>query len=98
MPLYSIPRRPFTAPGTEPEPINWRRGMFRIWVLASVAWIMGWVIHLIMYGLQGGFRRLGDFLTIPVVLIGPPIALMLFGLATAWAFRGFKVDPGAPKE
>jgi hypothetical protein len=29
---------------------------------------------------------------IPVVLFGPPVALLLFGIATGWAFRGFKVD------
>ena len=53
---------------------------------------MGWVIYLIMYGLHGGFKTTGDLLVIPVLLIGPPIALLLFGLATAWAFRGFKPE------
>ena len=98
MPPYSIPRRLSTR-GEEPIPVNWRRGMFRIWILASVAWIMGWVIHLTIRGLQGGFKATGDILVIPVLLIGPPIALLLFGFATAWAFRGFKVDerPRAPE-
>jgi hypothetical protein len=27
-----------------------------------------------------------------VLLIGPPIALLLFGLVAGWAFRGFKPD------
>jgi hypothetical protein len=35
---------------------------------------------------------LGDVLVIPVVLIGPPVALLLFGIAAGWAFRGFRVD------
>ena len=34
----------------------------------------------------------GDFLAIPVLLIGPPIALLLFGLIASWAFRGFKPE------
>jgi hypothetical protein len=42
--------------------------------------------------LQGGFKVASDLLVIPVLLIGPPIALLIFGLATRWAFRGFKVD------
>ena len=47
---------------------------------------------MIMYGLHGGFKTTGDFLVIPVLLFGPPIALLLFGLAAGWAFRGFKPE------
>ena len=74
--------------------VNWRRGLFRVWLLFSAAWLMGWIIYLIMYGLRGGFRTTGDFLEIPVLLFGPPIALLLFGVATGWAFRGFKAENG----
>ena len=31
-------------------------------------------------------------LVIPVMLFGPPLALLLFGVAAGWAFRGFKMD------
>jgi hypothetical protein len=93
---YAVPRRPFNSQAEEPTPVNWRRGMFRIWILVSVAWIMGWIIYLIMDGLQGGFKSRGDFLVIPVLLLGPPVALLLFGIATGWAFRGFKVDERPP--
>jgi hypothetical protein len=91
MPPYSVPRRPFGSHNEEPMPVNWRRGMIRIWILVSVAWIMGWVIYLAVYGLQSGLKT-GDLPAIPVLLIGPPIALLLFGLAAGWAFRGFRVD------
>jgi hypothetical protein len=30
----------------KPEPINWQRGMFRLWIVASTAWMMGWLIYL----------------------------------------------------
>lgn len=96
MPPYSIPRRPFGSQNEEPIPVNWRRGMFRVWILLSVAWIMGWLIQLTVYGLQGGFKMAGDVLAIPVLLFGPPVALLLFGIAAGWAFRGFRVDE--PKE
>jgi hypothetical protein len=96
MPPYAIPRRPFNPRTSDPVPINWRRGLFRVWLLLSAAWIMSWVIYLIVYGLQGGFRAVGDLLVIPVLLIGPPIALLIFGLATRWAFSGFKVDEPPP--
>ncbi len=95
-------RRTLMRPDVESRPLNVRRGMFRIWILLSVAWIMGWSIELIMRGIQGGFTTFNDFLVLPVLLVGPPIALLLFGMATAWAFRGFVAeepppsDPGAP--
>jgi hypothetical protein len=96
MPLYSIPRRTFTPqPATEPTPVNWRRGLFRVWVLISAAWMMSWVIYLILDMLRSGFRAV-DLLVVPVLLFGPPVALLIFALAAGWAFRGFKVaDPAA---
>jgi len=96
MPIYSLPRRQFGGQTEEPTPINWRRGMFRIWLLFSAAWMMGWIIHLLMFGIQGGFKTVGDYLAIPILLFGPPIALLVFGLAAAWAFRGFKADDRPP--
>ena len=69
----------------------WRRGMIRIWLVLSAAWIMGWVIYLIMNTAESGFRA-SDLLVIPVLLFGPPVALLLFGAAAGWAFKGFKMD------
>lgn len=89
---YSFPRRAYGRQTSEPEPLNWRRGMFRVWLLASAAWLMGWIIYLILYGLRAGFRDTGDVLVIPILLFGPPIALLLFGIAAGWAFRGFNIE------
>jgi hypothetical protein len=52
------------------------------------------VDHLFGHVRSGGFRTTGDFLELPVLLFGPPIALLLFGLAAGWAFRGFKAENG----
>jgi hypothetical protein len=49
-----------------------------------------------MFGLQGGFKATRDLLVIPVLLLGPPVALLIFGLATRWAFQGFKADDPPP--
>jgi hypothetical protein len=73
-------------------PINWRRGLFRVWLLFSAAWVLGWVVYLALYGIKGGFKNVADLLQIPVLLIAPPIALLLFGVMTRWAFKGFAVD------
>ena len=44
MPNFGIPHR---ASGNE-QPVraalNWRRGHFRVWLLLSAGWIMGWTI------------------------------------------------------
>lgn len=95
---FGGPRRLLQAEEKNAVPVNWRRGMFRVWVLFCAAWLMGWAIYLTMYGLHGGFKTNGDLLVIPVLLFGPPIAMLLFGLAAAWAFRGFKVDQSPPGE
>jgi hypothetical protein len=92
--------RPAFSPATEPILINWRRGLFRIWVLVSAGWIMGWTIYLIMYSLQGGYSGNRDFVAIPILLLAPPLALFMFGVATGWAFRGFQAedDERSPKQ
>jgi hypothetical protein len=92
MSLHRGGRRPLLEPQEETTPIHWRRGLLRVWLLVSAAWIMGWAIYAILHAMSDGFKTLGDFLSIPVVFFGPPVALLLFGLATAWAFRGFKTD------
>jgi hypothetical protein len=88
MPPYSVPRR-LAATNEDQVPLNWRRGMFRIWLVLSAAWIMGWIIEFLVYGIQGGFRIWSDFLAVPILLFGPPVALLIFGIAVGWAFRGF---------
>jgi len=72
--------------------VNWRRGLLRVWLLVSAAWVMGWLVYLILYGIQSGFQSSAEFLALPVLLLGPPVALLLFGLLAGWAFRGFKPE------
>jgi len=93
MASFGIPRRASDIDVNEPtKAVNWRRGLIRVWLLLSAAWIMGWTVYLILFAIQVGFQSSRDFLAIPVLLFGPPIALLLFGLAAGWAFRGFKPD------
>ena len=92
MPHFGIPRRASDKRVNKGTQVNWRRGLFRVWLLLSVAWILGWIVYLVLEGIKGGFQSFGGFLAIPVLLIGPPIALLLFGLVAGWAFRGFKPD------
>lgn len=93
MARFGIPRRASNMQVDEPaKVVNWRRGLIRVWLLLSAAWIMGWAVYLILFAIRVGFENSREFLAIPVLLFGPPIALLLFGLAAGWAFRGFKPD------
>ena len=81
--------RPLNRERANTAQINWRRGLFRLWVLISVAWMMGWVIFFAIE-LAAGQSTSRDLLALPVVLFGPPIALLVIGIATRWAFQGFE--------
>lgn len=71
------------------QPLNWRRGLLRLWFVISGAWIVAW---LIFYAIEytGGGLTSRESLAVPIVLFGPPVALLLFAIATRWAFRGFE--------
>src|SRR5262245_41095589 len=92
MPRFGIPNRKANKRIREIAQVNWRRGLFRVWLLLSAAWIMGWTVYLILNGIKDGVQRSSDLLAIPVLLVGPPIALLLFGIVAGWALRGFMPD------
>jgi hypothetical protein len=71
--------------------------MFWVWLLVSAGWIMGWTIYLLMHNLEGKFPG-SDFFVVPILFFRPPVALLIFGIATRWAFRGFLVEDHARKE
>jgi hypothetical protein len=77
--------------------IGLRRGLFRIWLLLSAGWIMGWVIDLLLGVLRDGFKA-SDLLEMPVRLFAPPIALLIFAAVAVWAVRGFKVNDSRSDE
>ena len=81
--------RQFNRERKELNPINWRRGLFRLWVLISTAWILGWLIFYVIEFIGGSWTD-REFLAVPVVLFGPPAAILIMGIATRWAFRGFE--------
>ena len=91
MPRFGIPNREPDGRIGQIAQVNWRRGLFRVWLLLSAAWIMGWVVYLVINGIKDGFQNPSLF-AIPILLIGPPVALLLFGVVARWAFRGFAPD------
>ena len=73
--------------------VNWHRGLFRLWLLASLAWILGWALYLLISDLDEGFRQ-GSAIAIPIVLCAPPAAMLVVGLTTKWALQGFAPSSG----
>lgn len=66
--------------------MNIRLGLFRLWVAATAAWVVGIIVIWIV---EGG----GDILIVLAVIIGPPIAVLAIGRATFWIASGFKEPP-----
>ena len=97
MTFYKRVGRPFLS-GEQTAPLNWRRGLFRMWLLVSAAWVMSWAIYFILSAMAQALKTVGDFLAIPVVFFGPPIALLLCGIAIRWAIRGFRSETEAVRE
>jgi hypothetical protein len=50
---------------------------------------MGWLIYFIIYLIAGNWSG-RDVVAFPIVLFGPPAAILIMGIATIWAFRGFE--------
>jgi hypothetical protein len=88
MPNFGVPNRKEVSKGQRVA-FNWKRGLFRVWLLLSVGWILGWAIYFSLEGLQGGLSTSSEGISMLVVLIAPPIALAIFGAAMIWALRGF---------
>ena len=68
--------------------LNWNRGAFRLWALVSLAWIMGFALYSIISNFEAGLWNAAA-IKIPVALCGPPVALLVVGIFTKWAIRGF---------
>jgi len=74
--------------------MNWRRGLFRIWLVVSASWIAG--IGLVAYRdwpqpTQGA----ADYSEVEIyaaVALGVPLFFFLVGLSTIWAVLGFNRD------
>jgi hypothetical protein len=58
---------------------------------------MSWAIYLGLHALGNGFQT-GEYRIIPIIFFGSAdCPVLIFGLAAAWAFRGFKMESEQPK-
>ena len=67
-----------------------RKGLFRLWVCCSLAWV-GLVVALVMFGLIEGKDPDGKwFMYVVMVSIVPPALLGIGFFDVAWVVAGFR--------
>ncbi len=68
--------------------MNWRRGLFRLWAVLSVAWAIPafWMVSDCVIDNTCSAGRWG----VTAFILGVPLAFLLFGTALLWAANGFK--------
>jgi hypothetical protein len=91
---------PLPAGDVASVPVNWRRGLFRLWVLAAAAWVTGWMIYFASQGFADGFLSASNLFDTSIVLFAPPAAFLIFGIAAGSTAHGSNVEKarsGEPK-
>lgn len=81
--------------------VNWQRGLFRLWLLASFLWAGYWIYRLQLscafwfapwcdspahVDWPNGSMALG----LALILLSGPVLLLAAGLGAIWAVRGFR--------
>lgn len=80
---------------------RWGRGLIRLWILATLIWVvilnlwigistpLFWdnVFHPERYP---GSDVAGGLTMLAAAVFGPPLAVLVLGLAIAWVLRGFR--------
>jgi hypothetical protein len=66
--------------------MNWSRGLVRLWIAVSLLWI----ILSSIYWLSANVLTFAEPPLVAIV-IGPPIALFVFGFGVWWIVDGFRV-------
>jgi hypothetical protein len=80
--------------------MSWRRGFFRLWIVASIAWVAFWVWRTPLTCFYGSYPWCGyyvlslphpfDYLKIYGTVFGVPLATLAAGAGFGWALTGFR--------
>jgi len=79
--------------------MNWQRGLFRLWLVASVIWVA--LMSLAAYQ-KVIIPRLNGASSHPIgtdvahffgVALGPVVAVLALGMISGWIISGFRRDP-----
>jgi hypothetical protein len=70
--------------------MQWRRGLTRLWLVLSGAWLGFWFFLLLVFGdFQHEPDLIGSQIT-ALFVFGPPLLLAGLMTAGAWTIKGFK--------
>jgi hypothetical protein len=80
--------------------MNWRRGLFRLWLFAMPFWFVGWVYLSDLLCLQGFANHcrdnrdlsVGDWIVFASVLVAIPVIALGLGNGLFWMVEGFRKD------
>jgi hypothetical protein len=67
--------------------MDWRRGLFRLWVMASVIWVVA-VIALFLPAALG--EDLHGWFGLAAFVVLPPVLLLMLGRTLGWVLSGFR--------
>jgi hypothetical protein len=74
--------------------MNWRRGLFRVWLVGSLCWVGYWVwlaLWLAYLAPPNNIEELNwDFIgMIAAVVATPPVVTLIVGMVIVWMISGF---------
>ena len=111
-PTLPRPERPLLPPSAldpsqVPKQLNWWRGLWRVWLIGTVAWAVwtfwesdqGCLIHLVSRSAEMppwcDYRDFDYYAWLLVSMFGVPALIAIFLLASRWAIAGFS-EPRKP--
>jgi hypothetical protein len=75
--------------------MNARRGLERLWIVATALWILVVAIYIGALVLRPYVLSEGELMILPALFFGPPMLLLLVGEGAAWVVTGFR-SSGVP--
>ncbi len=81
--------------------MSWRKGFFRLWLIASSVWVFLVLVPITIMQLIGGMgppfgaATVGNFVKLYLVGLAagaaaPPLVFFVLGWLLLWAFKGFQ--------
>jgi hypothetical protein len=70
--------------------MNLRRGLIRVWAVASGLWVLGLAFDVLTMMLRPYRFSAGEMIALPAIFLGPPMVVLSLGEGAAWAWDGFR--------
>ena len=87
----------FTLEGGEIGRIHWASGVKRLWIVATVCWVVFLLARILLFGDLTVLQRYDSLAKISafaglgiLVIVGPPLVIAAALWVAAWIYRGFR--------